>query len=60
MQADVIERYDHVYFNDLIENPTAELIAADICKTLEAAVLGIARVRLWETDDCMVEVRAVS
>ena len=49
-------RYDHVYLNDLIDNPTAELIAHDICKSLEAAGLAVARVRLWETDDCMVEV----
>jgi hypothetical protein len=42
--------------HDLIDNPTAELIAHDICKSLEAAGLAVARVRLWETDDCMVEV----
>jgi 6-pyruvoyltetrahydropterin/6-carboxytetrahydropterin synthase len=56
VQRDVLERYDHRYLNDFMENPTAELIAADIWKTLEASGLGLARIRLWETDDCMVEV----
>jgi hypothetical protein len=39
-----------------LENPTAELIAADIWKTLEASGWGVVRIRLWETDDCMIEV----
>ena len=56
VQREVIVRYDHVYLNDLMDNPTAELIAHDICKRLDAAGLGVVRVRLWETDDCMVEV----
>ncbi len=56
VQRNVLVRYDHVYLNDIIENPTAELIAHDICKSLGAAGLAVARVRLWETDDCMVEV----
>src|SRR5207248_2369571 len=56
VQRDVLERYDHRYLNDFMENPTAELIAADIWKTLEATAIGLARIRLWETDDCMVEV----
>ena len=56
VEREVIARFDHVYLNDFMENPTAELIAHDICKRLEAAGLDVTRVRLWETDDCMVEV----
>jgi 6-pyruvoyltetrahydropterin/6-carboxytetrahydropterin synthase len=54
---EVIARYDHTYLNDLFENPTAELIAHDVWKRLEAADLDVACVRLWETPDSMVEVR---
>jgi 6-pyruvoyltetrahydropterin/6-carboxytetrahydropterin synthase len=60
VEREILVRYDHVYLNDLIDNPTAELIAHDICKSLESAGLAVARVRLWETDDCMVEVTRLS
>ncbi len=58
VQREVIDRYDHAYLNDLLDNPTAELIAHDIWKTLEAGGLAVDRVRLWETADCMVELTA--
>ncbi len=54
---EVVDRYDHTYLNDFFENPTAELIAHDVWKRLEAADLDVACVRLWETPDSMVEVR---
>ena len=57
VEREVIARYDHKYLNDLFDNPTAELIAHDAWKRLEAADLGVTRIRLWETADCMVEVR---
>ena len=53
---EVIDRFDHRYLNDIIDNPTAELLAHDIWKTLEAAGLAITRLRLWETADCSVEI----
>lgn len=56
VEREVIERYDHQYLNDLLDNPTAELIAHEIWKSLEAAELSISRVRLWETADCWVDV----
>jgi 6-pyruvoyltetrahydropterin/6-carboxytetrahydropterin synthase len=56
VQREVIDRYDHRYLNDVMDNPTAELVAHDIWKSLEAAGLGLTRVRLWETADCSVEV----
>ena len=54
----VIDRYDHQYLNDFFENPTAEVVAAEVWKSLEAAGLGITRIRLWETQDSSVEVSA--
>ncbi len=56
VRRELIERYDHTYLNDLLDNPTAELIAQDAFKRLEAAGLEVARLRLWETDDCSVEI----
>jgi 6-pyruvoyltetrahydropterin/6-carboxytetrahydropterin synthase len=58
VQREVLARYDHQYLNDLIDNPTAELIAADAWKHLEASGLDVCRIRLWETADCMVELTA--
>jgi 6-pyruvoyltetrahydropterin/6-carboxytetrahydropterin synthase len=52
----VLDRFDHRYLNDLFDNPTAELIAAEIWKSLEAEGLGVSRIRLWETDTCSVEI----
>src|SRR5438128_2151922 len=54
VEREVIDRYDHTYLNDLMDNPTAELLAHTIWKTLEAAGLGLVGVRLWETEDCSV------
>ncbi|MDP9075619.1 MAG: 6-carboxytetrahydropterin synthase QueD [Actinomycetota bacterium] len=56
VEREVIERFDHRYLNDLMDNPTAELIAHEIWKSLEAARLAVTRIRLWETADSMVEV----
>jgi 6-pyruvoyltetrahydropterin/6-carboxytetrahydropterin synthase len=56
VQREVIDRFDHTYLNDLLDNPTAELIAHDAFKRLEAAGLVVTRLRLWETDDCSVEI----
>lgn len=56
VHGEVIARYDHRYLNELMDNPTAELIAQQIWKTLEAAGLAVARIRLWETEDSLVEV----
>lgn len=54
----IVARYDHRYLNDLLDNPTAELLAAEIWKTLEADGLSLARLRLWETPDSSVELLA--
>ena len=56
VQREVIERFDHRYLNDLLENPTAELIAHEIWKSVEAADLAVSHIRLWETPDSWVDV----
>lgn len=58
VEAEVVDRYDHRYLNDFFDNPTAELLAHDVWKRLEAAGLRIARLRLWETPDSSVELLA--
>jgi 6-pyruvoyltetrahydropterin/6-carboxytetrahydropterin synthase len=54
----VIAAYDLRYLNDLLDNPTAELLATEIWKVIEAADLAVARIRLWETADSFVELSA--
>lgn len=54
----VVRRYDHRLLNDFLDNPTAELIAADAWKAVEAGGLVVAAIRLWETPDSMVELLA--
>lgn len=58
VERHVIATYDHRYLNDLLDNPTAEMLATEIWKTVEAAGLGVARIRLWETADSFVEIVA--
>jgi 6-pyruvoyltetrahydropterin/6-carboxytetrahydropterin synthase len=58
VEREVIARFDHRYLNDLLDNPTAELIAQDAWKRIEAAGLAVSRIRLWETADSMVELTA--
>ncbi len=55
VNREVIDHYDHRYLNDLLSNPTAELIASETWKRLEAAGLTLVRLRLWETSDSSVE-----
>ena len=58
VQRDVIDRFDHTYLNDLLPNPTAELIAADIWSRLIQAHLPLDRIVLWETENSRVEISA--
>lgn len=58
VQREVISRFDHRYLNDLLDNPTAELVAADIWERLESGIGGgasLAHLKLWETADSAVE-----
>ena len=58
VKAEILDRYDHRFLNDFFDNPTAELVAHDVWKRLEAAGLTVVRVRLWETADSSVELLA--
>jgi 6-pyruvoyltetrahydropterin/6-carboxytetrahydropterin synthase len=55
VEREVVDRYDHQYLNDFMENPTAELVAQDVWKRLEPT-LAVESIRLWETARCMVEI----
>jgi 6-pyruvoyltetrahydropterin/6-carboxytetrahydropterin synthase len=58
VEREVIERFDHTYLNDLLPNPTAELIAADIWERLTGAGAVLHRIVLWETENSSVEIEA--
>ncbi|HZT68027.1 MAG TPA: 6-carboxytetrahydropterin synthase QueD [Acidimicrobiales bacterium] len=55
VERDVVDRFDHRLLNDFIDNPTAELVAAEVWKMVEAGGLTVAGIRLWETPDSWVE-----
>lgn len=54
----IVERLDHTDLNLLFENPTAELIAADVYSRLIDAGLAVSEVVLWETPRNSVRVTA--
>lgn len=58
VEREVVSRYDHRDLNELLDNPTAELLAQEVWKRLEAAGVRLARLRLWETAACSVEIVA--
>jgi len=57
----IIDNFDHHYLNNIIPNPTAENIAAYIltwlCTYQESTLPTVEFVRVWETEDSMVEVK---
>jgi 6-pyruvoyltetrahydropterin/6-carboxytetrahydropterin synthase len=50
----VVDRLDHKYVNDLIENPTAEIMAVWIWDRLSDRLDGLVEIELHETRDCSV------
>jgi 6-pyruvoyltetrahydropterin/6-carboxytetrahydropterin synthase len=58
VQREVIDAFDHTYLNDLLPNPTAELIAHDIWDRLSGAGAVLHRIVLWETENSRVEISA--
>jgi 6-pyruvoyltetrahydropterin/6-carboxytetrahydropterin synthase len=50
----VVDRLDHRLINDIIDNPTAERMAAWIWDELVGCVDGLVEVELYETRDCSV------
>lgn len=53
----VVDRLDHTYVNDLIDNPTAELMSVWIWKELVDRLPGLVEVQLHETRNCSVSYR---
>jgi len=59
VQKNVVNRLDHCLLNDVLPSvPTAENIALWICRSLQAELPAIYKVKLWETPTCYVEVYA--
>lgn len=57
VNAEVIERLDHRYINDLIDNPTAENMSVWIWNRLLAKLSGLVEIELHETRNCSVVYR---
>lgn len=57
VKDEVVDRLDHKYVNDLIDNPTAEVMAVWIWERLRAPLHGLVEVELWETRNCAVVYR---
>jgi len=55
VEREIVGEWDHRLLNDVLENPTAELVAQEAWKRLEAAGLNVVGLRLWETPDSSVE-----
>jgi len=55
IRARVLTTLDHSYLNDIIENPTTELLCRWIWSRL--APIGVVGIRLWETPDYSVTYR---
>ncbi len=51
----VISQWDHRDLNEVLDNPTAELLAHRAWAMLTDAGLSLATLRLWETGDSSVE-----
>jgi len=50
----VVDRMDHRYINDFIENPTAEVMAVWIWRELTPLLSGLTEIELHETSNCSV------
>ncbi len=53
----VVDKLDHKYVNDLIENPTAEVMSVWIWQRLVEVLPGLAEIELHETENCSVVYR---
>jgi 6-pyruvoyltetrahydropterin/6-carboxytetrahydropterin synthase len=58
VEREVLARFDHRDLNQILDNPTAELIAHRVWELLEDAGLSLEGLRLWETSDASVELTA--
>ena len=57
VRREVVDRLDHTYVNDRIDNPTAEVMAVWIWNALRAPLHDLFEVELWETRSCAVVYR---
>lgn len=57
VRAEVVDRLDHRYVNDLIDNPTAEVMCVWIWDRLAPKLAGLTEIELHETRDCSVVYR---
>ncbi len=58
VRTQVIDRWDHRDLNEVLDNPTAELLALRAWEILTANGLHLAALRLWETSDSWVDLLA--
>jgi 6-pyruvoyltetrahydropterin/6-carboxytetrahydropterin synthase len=57
IQQAAIRVYDHRLLNEILDNPTAELLAHDLMRRLCDAGLRVTEIVLWETPRSAVRVR---
>ncbi len=57
VKREVVEVLDHRYVNDLIDNPTAEVMAVWIWNRLAGPLPGLEEIELFETRSCSVVYR---
>lgn len=57
VEGRILQRLDHVYVNDLIDNPTAERMVVWIWDELRPALPGLQQIELHETSKCSVVYR---
>ena len=55
VQEKILNKLDHIYLNDLIENPTCENILLWIKKELKPGLNGLKKLVLYETDSSFCE-----
>jgi 6-pyruvoyltetrahydropterin/6-carboxytetrahydropterin synthase len=54
VKTEVVDVLDHKYINDIMENPTAEVMAVWIWKRLHRPLPGLVEIELHETRNCSV------
>lgn len=55
VDAFVLQRYDHRFINDFIDQPTVENMVGDIFDRLKQATPLVVSIRLWETERSSAE-----
>jgi len=56
-KKEIDEKYDHRHLNDFFENPTAEMLAWNWLRDLNAIDERICAIRVYETAKCSAEAR---